>query len=46
MKARYPVDMQTHTTFSDGTFTPTEVVAMVAGSGLRLTSSTISWAMQ
>ncbi len=35
MKARYPVDMQTHTTFSDGTFTPAEVVAMAAESGLR-----------
>ena len=35
MKARYPVDLQSHTTFSDGTMTPTEVVALAAKSGLR-----------
>ncbi len=34
-RARYPVDLQVHTTCSDGTMTPEEVVAFAAQVGLK-----------
>ena len=40
MNRTYPVDLQTHTTFSDGTDTPEELVAKAAAAGIRVLAVT------
>jgi len=39
-QARFPVDLQVHTTCSDGTMTPTEVVAWAARTGVEVLAVT------
>ena len=40
MNRTYPVDLQTHTIFSDGTDTPEELVAKAAAAGIRVLAVT------
>ena len=40
MKRTYPVDLQTHSNFSDGTDTPEELVAKAAEAGIRVLAVT------
>ena len=40
MNRTWPVDLQTHTTFSDGTDTPEELVAKAAALGIRVLAVT------
>ena len=40
MKRTFPVDLQTHSTFSDGTDTPEELVSKAAAAGIRVLAVT------
>ena len=40
MNRTFPVDLQTHTTFSDGTDTPEELVSKAAAAGIRVLAAT------
>ncbi len=40
MNSRFPVDLQVHTTYSDGTMTPAQVVALAARAGVRVIAIT------
>ena len=40
MDRTYPVDLQTHSTFSDGTDTPEELIAKAAAAGIRVLAVT------